>query len=101
MHETNATLKKKKNQELREQVNALSEDIRKLKEHISEHTSSPDRSAQSVETALQFYSEAHEKSQTFYVNVSKELKRLSTWLAEISTRADEIGKAIDGMYECS
>ena len=33
--------------------------------------------------------------------MSKELKRLSTWLAEISTRADEIGKAIDGMHECS
>ena len=53
MPENNATLKKK-NQELREQVNALSEEIRKLKEHITEHTSSPDRSAQSTETALQF-----------------------------------------------
>ena len=57
---------RKKKQELREQVNALSEGIRKLKEHITEHTSSPDRSAaQSTETALQFYSDAHDQSQTF------------------------------------
>ena len=56
MPENNATLKKK-NQELGEQVNALSEEIRKLKEHVTEHTSSPDRSAaQATETALQFYS---------------------------------------------
>ena len=33
--------------------------------------------------------------------MSKELKRLSTWLAEISTRVDEIGKAIDSMCEYS
>ena len=100
MPENNATLKKK-NQELREQVNALSEEIRKLKEHITEHTSSPDRSAQSTETALQFYSDAHDQSQTFQADVSKELKRLSTWLSEISTRVDEIGKAIDSMCEYS
>ena len=101
MPENNATLKKK-NQELREQVNALSEEIRKLKEHITEHTSSPDRSAaQSTETVLQFYSDAHDQSQTFQADVSKELKRLSTWLSEISTRVDEIGKAIDSMCEYS
>ena len=65
MPENNTTLKKI-NQELREQVNALSEEIRKLKEHITEHTSSPDRSAaQSTETALQFYSDAHDQSQIF------------------------------------
>ena len=91
MPENNATLKKK-NQELREQVNALSEEIRKLKEHITEHSSSPDRSARSTEVALQFYSDA---------DVSRELKRLSIWLAEISTRVDEIGKAIDSMCEYS
>ena len=91
MPENNATLKKT-NQELREQVNALSEEIRKLKEHITEHSSSPDRSARSTEVALQFYSDA---------DVSRELKRLSTWLAEISTRVDEIGKAIDSMCEYS
>ena len=34
--EDNATLKKK-SQELREQVNALSEEIRKLKKHITEY----------------------------------------------------------------
>ena len=100
MPENNATLKKK-NQELREQVNALSEEICKLKEHITEHTSSPDRSARSTEAALQFYSDAHDESQTFQADVSKELKRLSTWLAEISTRVDEIGKAIDSMCEYS
>ena len=44
MSETNATLRKK-DQELSEQVNALSEEICKLKEHIAEHTSSPDHSA--------------------------------------------------------
>ena len=33
--------------------------------------------------------------------MSKELKRLSTWLAEISTRVNEIGKAIDSMCEYS
>jgi len=33
--------------------------------------------------------------------VSKDLKRLSAWLAEISNRVDEIGKAIDSMYEYS
>ena len=100
MPENNTTLKKK-NQEFREQVNALSEEIRKLKEHITEHTSSPDRSAGSTEAALQFYSDAHDESQTFQADVSKELKRLSTWLAEISTRVDEIGKAIDSMCEYS
>ena len=101
MPENNATLKKK-NQKLREQVNALSEEIRKLKEHITEHTSSPDSSAaQSTETVLQFYSDAHDQSQTFQADVSKELKRLSTWLSEISTRVDEIGKAIDSMCEYS
>ena len=100
MPENNATLKKK-NQELREQVNAMSKEIRKLKEHITEHTSSPNRSAQSTETALQFYSDAHDQSQTFQADVSKELKRLSTWLSEISTRVDEIGKAIDSMCEYS
>ena len=100
MPENNATLKKK-NQELREQVNALSEEIRKLKEHISEHPSSPDSSARSTETVLQFYSDAHDESQTFQADVSKELKRLSTWLAEISTRVDELGKAIDSMCEYS
>ena len=41
MPENNTTLKKI-NQELREQVNALSEEIRKLKEHITEHTSPPE-----------------------------------------------------------
>ena len=101
MPENNATLKKK-NQELTEQVNALSEEIRKLEEHIAEHTSSPDRSAaQSTEMVLQFYSDAHDQSQTFQADVSKELKRLSTWLSEISTRVDEIGKAIDSMCEYS
>ena len=101
MPENNATLKKK-NQELREQVNALSQEIRKLKEHITEHTSSPERSAaQSTETVLQFYSDAHDQSQTFQADVSKELKRLSTWLSEISTRVDEIGKAIHSMCEYS
>ena len=93
MPENNSTLKKK-NQALREQVNALSEEIRKLKENITEHTSSPDRSVPSTEAALQLYSDAHDESQTFQADVSKELKRLSTWLAEISTRVDEIGKAI-------
>lgn len=53
MRENNATLKKK-NQELREQVNALSEEILKLKEHITQHTSSPDRRARSTEAALKF-----------------------------------------------
>ena len=87
---------------LREQVNAPSKEIRKLKEHITEHASSPDRiAAQSTETALQFYSDAHDQSLTFQADVSKELKRLSTWPAEISTRVDEIGKAIDSMYEYS
>ena len=100
MPENNATLKKK-NQELREQVSALSEEIRKLKEHITEHTSSPDRSAQSAEAVLQFYSDVHDESQTFQADVSVELKRLSTRLAEISARVDEIGKAIDGMCEYS
>ena len=33
--------------------------------------------------------------------MSKELKRLSTWLSEISTRVDEIGKVIDSMCEYS
>ena len=61
MPETNAALKKKY-QELRDQVNALSEEIRKLKEHISEHSSSPDRGAQSMETALQIYSDEHDES---------------------------------------
>ena len=55
-----------------------------MKEHITEHTSSPDRSARSMETVLQFYSDAHDESQTFQADLSKELKRLSTWLAEIS-----------------
>ena len=69
MPENNATLKKK-NQELREQVNALSEEIRKLKEHFTEHTSSPDRSAaQSTEMVLQFYSDAHDQSQTFQAEI--------------------------------
>ena len=56
MPEKNATLKRKKKtkQELREQVNALSEEIRKLKEQITEHTSSPDRKARSLEAALKF-----------------------------------------------
>ena len=99
MPENNASLKKK-NQELREQVNALSEEIRKLKEHVTQQISSPDRSAaQSTETALQFYSDAHDQSQTFQADVSKELKRLSTWLTEISKRVDEVGKAIDSMCE--
>ena len=40
-------------------------------------------------------------TQTFQTDVSKELKRLSTWLSEISTRVDEIGKAIDSMCEYS
>ena len=31
--------------------------------------------------------------------MSKELKRLSTWLTEISKRVDEVGKAIDSMCE--
>ena len=88
MPENNATLKKK-TQELREQVNALSEEIRKLKEYISEHFSYVDSSARSTETVLQLYSDAHDESQTFQADVSKELKRLSTWLAEISTRMDE------------
>ena len=96
MPENNATLKRKK-QELREQVSALSEEIRRLKEHIADHTSSPDRSARSTEVALQFYSDTHGESQTFQADVSKELKRLSTWLSEISTRVDEIGKAIDSI----
>ena len=103
MPENNATLKKKK-QELREQVNALSKEIHKPKEHITEHASSPDRSAaQSTEslTALQYYRDAHDQSLTFQADVSKELKSLSTWLTEISTRLDEIGKAIDSMYEYS
>ena len=101
MSENNATLKKK-NQELREQFNVLSEEIRTLKERITEHTSSPDRSAaQSTETALQFFSNAHDQFQTFQADVNKELKRLSTWLAEISNRVDEIGKAIDSMCEYS
>lgn len=101
MPENNATLKKK-NQELREQVNALSEEIRKLKEHVTEHTSSPDRNAaQATETALQFYSDAHDQSQIFQADVSKELKRLSAWLADISNRVEEVGKAIDSMYEYS
>ena len=51
--------------------------------------------------ALQFYSDAHDESQTFQADVNKELKRLSTWLAEISTRVDEIGKAVDSMCEYS
>ena len=94
MPENNATLKKK-NQELREQVNALSEEIRKLKEHVTQHTSSPDRSAaQSTETALQFYSDAHDQSQTFQADVSKELKRLSTWLTEISKRERKSGRQL-------
>ena len=46
MPENNAIVKKKK-QELGEQVNALSEEIRKVKEHTTEHTSSPDRKARS------------------------------------------------------
>ena len=57
--------------------------------------------AQSTETALQFYSDAHDQPLTSQADVSKELNRLSTWLAEISTRVDEIGKAIDSMYEYS
>ena len=101
MPDTNASLKKK-NQELKEQVNVLSKEIRKLKEHITKHTSSPDRSqAQSTETALQFYSDAHDESQIFQANVSEELKRLTVRLAEISSRVDEIGKAIDSMCEYS
>lgn len=52
-------------------------------------------------TALQFCNDAHDKSQTFQAHVSKELKCLGTWLAEISTRADENGKAIDSLYEYS
>lgn len=67
---------RKKNQELREQVNALSEEIRKLKEHITEHTSSQDRSAQSAETALQFYSDAHDQSQAFQADISKDWNTL-------------------------
>ena len=50
---------------------------------------------------MQFYRDAHDESQTFQADVSKELKRPSTWLAEISTRVDEIGKAIDSMCEYS
>ena len=50
---------------------------------------------------MQFYGDAHDESQTFQADVSKELKRLSTWLAEISTRVNEIGKAIDSMCEYS
>lgn len=42
-------------------------------------------------TALQFYKDAHDKQ----MPVSKELKCLSTWLAEISTRADENQNAIE------
>ena len=47
--------------------------------------------------ASQFYKDAHDESQTFQADVSKELKPISTWLAEISTRVDEIVKAIDMM----
>lgn len=38
---------------------------------------------------LQFYSDAHDESQTFH----------STWLGKISTRVDDLGKAIDSMCE--
>ena len=47
--------------------------------------------------ASQFYSDAHDESQTFQPDVSKDLKPLSTWIAEISTRVDEMVKPIDIM----
>ena len=53
MPENNATLKKK-NRELREQVNALSEEIRKLKEHITEHATTPDKTVETFQYNFQF-----------------------------------------------
>ena len=43
---------------------------------------------QLTETALQFYSDAIDESKTFQANVSKELKRLSARLANISSRVN-------------
>ena len=102
MPENNATLKRKKPRAQRASQRSVRREVRELKEHITEHTSSPNRNARSAETALQFYSDApDDQSQTFQADVSKELKLLSTWLAEISTRVDELRKAIDNMYRKS
>ena len=92
---------KKKNRELKAQIDVLSEEIKNLKTQLSVKVCDESTAAAQTEKDQRSPTNEHGDFQSVQTRAEAELKRLGARLAQVSAKVDEVGKAIDAMEEYS
>lgn len=99
--DSNSSLKKK-NQELKAQVEVLAEEIKNLKSQLG-NKDGDESTSSAAQAEREQRSPTSEQGdfQSVQTRAEVELKRLSARLAQVSAKVDEVGKAIDAIEEYS